>query len=398
MPLHPSTLNNGRRETRVWRRWLNLGLVLASGLLLWRWLPVSIAVPPSSARTANELHTIAASLKTPPGYHLNVYAMGLGAARVMVLTPSGDIILSSLPSKVLLIKKDSSGSGRSDGVETLISGLHNPSGLFLDGDQLYIAEEARVSRVRFDAEARKLIGDFEPLIPELPHGGDHFTRTIKRGPDGFFYVTIGSSCNVCIEKNPWRAAMIRFKPGEAPQLFASGLRNTVGFDWEPGNGDLYGVDNGHDWLGDELPPEEVNHLVEGGFYGWPYLYGDNQPDPEFGKRAGDRTGHAIPPVYELPAHVAPLSILFLRHAAGTNFADAALVAEHGSWNRSQKIGYQVVALHWRNGEISEELFLSGFLKDGHVFGRPVDVVEDPDGNVFISDDYNGVIWRLAPSS
>ena len=114
------------------------------------------------------------------------------------------------------------------------TGLHRPSGLFLDGDKLYIAEEARILRVGFDAQARKVTGTPETILPELPHGGDHFTRTIKKGPDGFFYLTIGSSCNVCIEKNPGRAAMVRFKPGEPPRLFASGLRNTVGFDWQPG--------------------------------------------------------------------------------------------------------------------------------------------------------------------
>jgi glucose/arabinose dehydrogenase len=146
-------------------------------------------------------------------------------------------------------------------------------------------------------------------------------------------VTIGSSCNVCIEKNPWRAAMIRFKPGQPQQLFASGLRNIVGFDC---------------------------------------------------------------PVYKLPAHVAPLSILFLQHAKD-RFADAALVSEHGSWNRSQKIGYEVVALHWHNGQITEESFLTGFLKDGPVLGRPVDIAEDTSGIVFISDDFNGVIWGVAPS-
>jgi glucose/arabinose dehydrogenase len=316
----------------------------------------------------------------------------------MVLTPKGDIILSSLPSKVLLVKKDSGDTSRAGGIETLLSGLHNPSGLFLDGDQLYIAEEARILRIRLVSATRKLTGPTETVLPNLPEHGNHFTRTIKKGPDGYFYMSIGSSCNVCIEKNPWRAAMIRFKPGEPAQLFATGLRNTVGFDWKPGSNQLYGVDNGRDWLGDEVPPEELNHLIEGGFYGWPYLYGDNQPDPEYGKRAGDRVSHAIQSVYKLPAHVAPLSILFLRHARDANFADGALVTEHGSWNRSQKIGYKVVALHWRNGEISEEPFLSWFLKDGRVFGRPVDIIEDSNGTIFISDDYSGAIWRVASSS
>lgn len=274
--------NSDKRKTRG-RAMLVLAALALVLFYIWHSFPVSFAVPPFSARSAEEVKAIAAWLTPPQGFTVNAYAIGLGEARVMVLTPRGDIILSSLPSKVLLVKKDSSGNGRSDGIETLLDGLHNPSGLFLDGDQLYIAEETRILRVDFDAATRKMTGAPETVLPDLPHGADHFTRTIKKGPDGYFYVAIGSSCNVCVEKNPWRAAMIRFKPGEPPQLFASGLRNTVGFDWQPGTGDLYGVDNWRDWLGDELPPEEVNHIAEGGFYGWPYLYGDNQPDPDFGK-------------------------------------------------------------------------------------------------------------------
>jgi glucose/arabinose dehydrogenase len=367
-------------------------------LLAWRWFPVSIAVAPSSARSAKDMDGIAARLTPPQGYTVNAYAIGLGGARVMMLTPKGDIIVSSPPHRVLLVKADNDGDGRADGVETLIDKLENPSGLFLDGDQLYIAEDSRVLRVRFDAETGKIVGTPEAILPDLPRNGMHWTRTIKKGPDGFFYVSIGASCNVCIENNPWRAGMIRFKPGEKAALYASGLRNTVGFDWQPETNALYGVDNGRDWLGDNLPPEKVNQIKEGGFYGWPYLYGDNQPDPNFGKEARDRTSHAIPPVYGLPAHVAPLSILFIRHSKMAKFGDAALVAEHGSWNRSQKIGYQVVALYWRHGQITEEPFLIGFLKqDGDVLGRPVDIVESPDGMIFISDDYNGVIWRVAPS-
>jgi glucose/arabinose dehydrogenase len=406
MSLQSPKLGNSRRQTPHWIRLVLFAFALIALFILgylifghlYRWSHVSVAVPPPQAPTASELRAIAAGLTVPPGFKVNAYATGLGEARVMVLTPKGDIILSSPASKVLLVKKNSGDKSRAGGVETLLSGLHNPSGLFLDGDQLYIAEEARILRVRLDPETRKLTGPTETVLPNLPEHGDHFTRTIKKGPGGYFYVSLGSSCNVCIEKNPWRAAMIRFKPGEPAQLFATGLRNTVGFDWKPGSNELYGVDNGRDWLGDEVPPEELNHLVEGGFYGWPYLYGDNQPDPEYGKRAGDRISHAIPPVYKLPAHVAPLSILFLRHTRDTNFADSALVTEHGSWNRSQKIGYKVVALHWRNGEITEEPFLSRFLKDGRVLGRPVDIIEDSDGTIFISDDYNGAIWRVASSS
>ena len=389
--LEPQLITRGRAM-------LALALLMTALLYIaWRFLPISIAVPPKEARSAGEVAKVAGGLKPPAGYTVNAYATGLGQARTMVLTPRGDIILAVPPDRLLLIEADGDGDGRSDSVSTLLDGLHNASGIFLDGDQLYVAEDARVLRVDFDAEARRVTGAAETVL-RLPSGGMHWTRTIKKGPDGAFYVSIGSDCNVCIETDPWRAAMIRFKPGEDATLYASGLRNTVGFDWQPGTGDLYGVNNGRDWLGDDFPPEEVNRIVAGGFYGWPYLNGDNVLDPDFGTEAGDRAKTAIVPAYKLPAHVAPLSILFLRHASSPDLNGTALVAEHGSWNRSVKDGYQVVALRWRDGAIKEAPFLTGFLTDAGVLGRPVDIAELPDGTLFISDDYGGVIWRVAPAA
>lgn len=376
-----------------------LALLLLAALLLylgWRALPISIALPPKEAGSPDDVARVAAALTSPAGTAVNAYATGLGPARMMALTPMGDILLTVPPNRLLLIKADRDGDGRTDGVTTLLDDLRNASGIALDGDRLYIAVNGRVLRVPFDAEARRVTGAAE-TVARLPAGGMHWTRTIKKGPDGFFYVSIGADCNVCIEKEPWRAAMIRFKPGEAPALYATGLRNSVGFDWQPGTGELFGVDNGRDWLGDRFPPEEVNRIVEGGFYGWPYFNGDNVPDPDYGKDAGDRVKTAIMPVYKLPAHVAPLSILFLRHAWAPSFAGVALVAEHGSWNRSVKDGYQVVALTWRDGSVvSEAPFLTGFFKDGVVSGRPVDIAEAPDGTIFISDDFSGAIWRVIP--
>ncbi len=387
----PTLITRGRAA-------LAFALLLAALLYLaWRSLPINIAIPPKEARSADETIHVAVTLTPPAGYTVDAYATGLGNARTMALTPKGDIILVVPPDRLLLVKANSDGDGHSDGVSTLLHGLHNASGLFLDGDQFYVAEDARVLRVGFDAEAGRVIGSAETVL-SLPGGGMHWTRTIKKGPDGYFYVSIGSDCNACIEADAWRAAMIRFKPSEKPMLYASGLRNTVGFDWQPGTGDLYGVDNGRDWLGDDFPPEKVNRVVEGGFYGWPYLNGDNVLDPDHGAEVGDRIKTAIAPAYKLPAHVAPLSILFLRHATVPGLAGAALVAEHGSWNRSAKDGYQVVALTWRDGVIGEAPFLTGFLKDGDVSGRPVDIAEAPDGTIFISDDFGGVIWRVAPAA
>ncbi len=335
-------------------------------------------------------------LKLPEGFEVNLYASGLGRARLMVMTPRGDILLSS-PSpagRVLLIERDADGDGRADGVRTLIKGMRRPHGLWLEGDTLYIAAEAQVFAGKFDHEKRRLLRWPEVVLSGLPDDGGHWTRTIKKGPDGYFYVSIGSKCNVCIERHPWRATIIRFRPGEKAEVFARGLRNTVGFDWRPEDGALYGVDNGRDWLGDELPPDELNRIERGGHYGWPYVHGAGLLDPEFGGRK-PRGLVTRPQVYGFRAHVAPLSIRFLRHTRAPQLKGAALVAQHGSWNRSTKIGYQVVSLHWQaDGTIVEKPFLSGFLHRGGVSGRPVDVLEAPDGTIYVSDDYAGVIWRV----
>jgi glucose/arabinose dehydrogenase len=374
---------------------LVLLLLLALLVLVWRAFPVSLAGSTSAARSPEAIAAAAATLTPPPGFSVAPYATGLGEARAMVLTPRGDIILSSPPDRVLLVRADANGDGKADGVETLIGGLDNVSGLLLDDGFLYLAEEGEVSRVPFDIEMGGVGGGRETLVADMPHGKGHWTRTINKGPDGFFYVSVGSSCNACLERNKWRASLIRFMPGETPTVFASGLRNMVGFDWQPGTGDLYGVDNGRDWLGDDYPPDEVNRIVEGGFYGFPYLNGDNEQDPDFGQRGGDRIKTALPPALELEAHLAPISLRFLRHAEGAAPGEIALVAEHGSWNRSTKTGYRLVALKWRDGKISEEPFLTGFLTQGKVSGRPVDIVEAPDGTIFVSDDFAGAIWRVA---
>lgn len=335
----------------------------------------------------------AAKLKVAPGYKVSIYAMGLGKARLMQLTPAGDILLSVPPRKVLRVLADKDGDGESDGAEVLIDGLRRVHGLLLDGDRLYLAEETRVLRVGYDSAAGTVTGEPAVVLDGLPGGGGHWTRTIKKGPDGKLYVSIGSSCNVCEERQPFRAMMIRFVPGEAPEVFATGLRNTVGFDWNPATGMLVGVDNGRDWLGDDFPPDEVNIIEKGKFYGWPFFHGDNKPDPDVGDRAAAKEMTPTGPWLALGAHVAPLSIKFLRHQKP--FAPIMLVAQHGSWNRSTLAGYQVLGfVMLTEPSWAEQPFLWGFQTGGDVMGRPVDIIEREDGTIFVSDDHAGVIWRV----
>ena len=231
----------------------------------------------------------------------------------------------------------------------------------------------------------------------LPEGG-HWTRSLRFGPDGWMYLSVGSSCNVCEEKDPRRAAILRYRPdGTGEEIYASGLRNAVGFDWRPGSGELYATDNGRDLLGDDFPPCELNRIVKGGFYGWPYTNGDRVKDPDYGDGHGDRIRASIPPVHGFRAHNAPLDIAFVRgRDVPPAYRHAALVALHGSWNRTRKDGYKVVSLHWQeNGGIEERDFAVGFEVDGNVIGRPVDVAEGPDGAFYISDDYASAVYRVA---
>lgn len=372
---------------------LGAGALCLSIAILWGILPVNgprsnfagavPSLPKDAARNR---------LSAAPGFSVRLYASGLGEARQMAMTRTGDILVSSPGSKVLLVKADRNGDGAAEGVYTLIDDLHNVHGLALDGSWLYVAESESIFRIRYDAARGSVAGPKEPIL-RLPGGGGHWTRTIKKGPDGWFYVSVGSSCDACIEERPWRAAMIRFRAGQEPQLYASGLRDTVGFDWQPGTDDLYGVDHGRDLLGDDFPPDELNRIVQGGFYGWPYLNGANTADPVYGEHEDSRLNAAIPPAFAFAGRAGPMSIRFLQHADATAYEDAALVAQHGKSNRSR--GYRVVSLHWSaDGVISEKPFLTGFEKGDEVIGRPTDIVEGADGKIYVADDYAGAIWRV----
>ncbi|MGF7160744.1 glucose/arabinose dehydrogenase [Rhodoligotrophos appendicifer] len=362
-------------------------------------LGFGLALTTSLASFGSEAARAVDGLKAPAGYTAAVFAEGLGAPRLMVLTSTGDIIVSTYTDgKILLVRGDRNGDGRADGVVSLAEGLDLPHGLLLEGnDRLYVAEQGKVSRYRFDNTAGVLSSP-EVVLDELPPAGGHSSRTLKKGHDGWFYVSIGSGCNACFEEDPYRGAIFRFKPGqEAPVMFANGLRNTVGFDWQPETGALYGVDNGRDMLGDHEPPDEVNLIEQGKFYGWPLFYGDNVRDEDFKGAELEKGFKTVAPVFNLPAHVAPLGLTFLRHQKDPAMNGVALVSEHGSWNSSVKVGYKIEALTWdSDGKISSRPFLEGFLREGEVSGRPVDVVEADDGTLYVSDDHAGLIYRITP--
>jgi glucose/arabinose dehydrogenase len=343
-------------------------------------------------------------VQLPEGFFINTYAGGIDGPRMLLFTPSGDLLVSTpRQGKVLLLGRDANGDGYADGERVLLEGLYQPHGLALHDGWLYVAETTAVRRARFDAGRGTLGGGLEPLVSGLPDGGNHWTRTIGIGPDGKLYVSVGSSCNVCIDDGR-RAVILRYRlDGSGEQLYATGLRNAVGFAWQPVTGDLYATDNGRDLLGDDFPPEELDLVVEGGFYGWPFASGDRVPDPDYGAGNEARIAASIPPVFTFTPHSAPLGITFYTTPATAapaafpaRYDGAAFVALHGSWNRSRKSGYEVVALHFAaDGTISEEHFATGFLVDDEVYGRPVDVAQGPDGALYVSDDFTGQIYRIA---
>lgn len=336
-------------------------------------------------------------IRVPRGFSIAPFAEGVDNARWLLFTSAGDLLVSSpRQGKVFLLERDNDRDRYADGRRTLLEGLDRPHGLAIRGDWLYVAETGAVLRVRFDPTTRSIQGDIERIITDIPAGENHWTRTIGFGPDGGLFVSVGSSCNVCIEDNPKRAAILRYDAdGSDGRIFASGLRNAVGFDWDPHTGEMYATDNGRDLLGDNFPPCELNHVVDGGFYGWPYANGDKVPDPDYGD-ATDKVEASIPPVYGFDAHNAPLGITFYNATMfPEHYRNAAFVALHGSWNRSEKSGYKVVAV-WIDGDDARaEDFVVGFERNEDVIGRPVDVAVGPDGALYISDDFAGSVYRVA---
>lgn len=356
---------------------------------------------PGSQREPLPDDALRARLTLPEGFSFDTWAAGLPGPRLLHVTDAGDLLVSApRDGKVFLVQRDRNGDGSSDGVDVLLEGLDRPHGLDTFEGQLYVAEGTAILRVPFDATART-VGEGERIVTGLPDGGNHWTRTVKVGPDRGLYVSVGSSCNVCEEEDPRRAAIVRYElDGSGEELFATGLRNAVDFAWQPSTGDLYATDNGRDLLGDDFPPEELNRVVKGGFYGWPYANPPAVPDPDFGDKRPDKVAATIPPAHDLPPHSAPLGIAFYEGAAfPARYHGAAFVALHGSWNRREKQGYEVVAVFFDpSGTIRSEPFFSGFEIDEDVAGRPVGIAVGPEGELFVSDDFTGAVYRITHGS
>lgn len=304
-------------------------------------------------------------LTLPEGFSISVFAKDLGGPRVLAWDPKGTLLVS-IPSRGQVVAIPSG--------EIVVSGLNRPHGIAFHGGKLYIAETDAVAVYDYDGKAKN-----RKKIIDLPSGGNHVTRTIGFGPDGKLYISIGSSCNVCVEKDTRRGSILVYDGELKP--YATGLRNSVFFTWR--NGQMWATDMGRDLIGDDIPPEEVNIVREGKHYGWPYCWGKQVADTTFGGTE-DFCKTTEPPIIEYQAHAAPLGLAFDKNYL--------YVAYHGSWNRTVPTGYKIVRFDLKNFQASD--FITGWLQGDNALGRPVDLLFDDKGNLYISDDKAGVVYKV----
>jgi glucose/arabinose dehydrogenase len=338
-------------------------------------------------------------LRVPAGFRISVFAAGLTGARLMTVSPEGVLLVARRRSNEVVALPDKDKDGRAE-PEVILGGLTNAHSLAFKDGHLYIATTPAIMRVRWlngrPAGEPEKIADLPSSTPTV-----HVSRTIAFGRDGRLYVAIGSSCNVCVEPDPRRTTIQVFNAdGSNPQAFARGMHNAVGFDWDPDTGRMWAGDTGQDGLGDAVPPEEINLIEAGKHYGFPFFIGRNQPNrvPELKDAQPDVTpAAAVPPALELPAHVTPMD---LRFYTGTQFPaayrHALFLALHGSSTIPIKTGYKVVRVVMKDGRPTGiDDFVSGWLKNDVVSGRPAGLATGPDGALYISDDNKGYIYRVA---
>jgi glucose/arabinose dehydrogenase len=344
----------------------------------------------------------AGEIRLPPGFGISVYTEDLDGPRMMTVGPDNELYVAERGAGRVVRLPDRDRDGVADGVEVVADGLRAPSSIAFYVDPagnfdgaLYVGETRRVLRLS-QPDGKGLFRERSVIVDGLPSGG-HNTRTLLFSPDyAFLYVSVGSSCNVCIEEDPRRATIVRYRPdGREETIFAAGLRNAVGITFRPGTDELWATNNGRDWLGDDQPPETVYLVREGDDAGWPRCHAGRIVDPEFGQQ--DSCEGVVPPAVEMQAHSAPLGLTFYSgNQFPVEYQGDLYVAFHGSWNRSEPTGYKVVRIQMDGGQPGEVYdFASGWLREaGSRWGRPVDVITGPDGSLYVSDDEGGVIYRI----
>lgn len=334
----------------------------------------------------------------PPGFEIEIYASNIPNARSMVLSESGILFVGSRNAGNVYAVIDNDKDFKADEIIIIASGLDMPNGVDIKNGDLYVAEVSRI--IKFESIENNLRNNpqYSVVRDDFPTDRSHGWKFIKFGTDEKLYVPVGAPCNICLKENEdvRYASITRMNAdGSEFEVFAKGVRNTVGFDWHPLTNELWFTDNGRDMLGDDIPPDELNHApLSGLHFGYPFLHGNNILDPQFGS-IGDTTLYTKP-VQQLGPHVAALGMEFYTGSMfPAEYHNQIFIAEHGSWNRSEKIGYRISLVRLNgNNSFSYEAFADGWLQGDQVSGRPVDIELMPDGSMLVSDDYADVIYRI----
>lgn len=340
-----------------------------------------------------------ATLTRPAGFKVEQFAADLGNARILAVSPAGNVYVTRREQGDVLMLKPGK-DGKADGPPTRVFARPGTHGICFHDTTVYLVTVKEVFKA--DVKGDGTFGDAEMIIHDLPDGGQHPNRTLAVGPDRMLYITVGSTCNECLESNPENATVIRATlDGKLRAIYAGGLRNTIGFGWHPTTGDLWGMDHGTDWLGDDEQPEELNRIDMDKNYGWPFVFGagtlNPRQDPPVGLEKSEWAKASVPPVLGYTAHAAPMQLAFY---TGTQFPAAcqgdAFVTMRGSWNRKPPSGYEVVRVRFKDGKPTAfEPFVSGFLTERGQSARPCGLAVAKDGSLLFSDDRNGVIYRVS---
>ncbi len=364
---------------------------------------VQLPAPYATPSAANPPDVIArppgAELHVPPGFRISEYAGGFSHPRFMLLGPRGEILLSDSARGADGVVWVLEGKSR----KKLISGLDRPYGLAFWKEYLYVGEPTSVKRYKYDSQSLTA-GPGQEVVPLKGFNGGHWTRSLLFSPDGStLFVGVGSGSNVSTGEPEYRAAISRYNPdGSGAAIYASGTRNPIGLRFYPGTDALWAAVQERDTLGDDLVPDYFTHIEKGGFYGWPYAYIGPHPDPTNGKSRPDLVSKTLTPDLPLqPAHVAVLDFLFYTgNQFPKEYQGGALLALHGSWNRSRRVGQSVVFVPFRDGKPSgpQRDFLTGWMlapEKREVWGRPVGLLQMPDGSLLVSDDGGNKLWQVS---
>ena len=361
----------------------------------WKGLPEPYATPSAINPPLIIERPAGAKLSVPSGFRVTEYLSGFDQPRFMLLGPANEILLSDMAAGIVYVIHNKKS-------KELLKHLDRPYGMALYKDWLYVAEASSVKRYRYDPGSMTA-GHGEEVIPLYEYGSGHVTRTILFDKEADkLYLTIGSRSNVETGEAPVRAAINRYNPdGTGHELFATGIRNAVGMRWYPGSHDLWITSHERDGLGDNLVPDYMTHVTQGGFYGWPYAYIGPHEDPRLKGQAPQLVKKTLYPDVLLGGHVGPLDFLFY---TGDQFPEkyrgGAFIAFHGSWNRSKRTGYEIAFVPFKNGkpQSGPQDFLTGWMlgeDKKEVWGRPVGLLQMPDGSLLVSDDGAGKIWQIS---